>query len=68
MRVVAAEVVGSQLRADSRTDDTVDLVLGAGFSALANPDQVSTALKQTQQAALTPQSQGGQVKAASKCS
>jgi hypothetical protein len=45
MRVVAAEVAGSQLKPDTRTDATVDLVLGAGFTALASPDQVSAALK-----------------------
>jgi hypothetical protein len=45
MRVVAAEVQGSQLRPDARTDGTVDLVLGTGFTALASPDQVSAALK-----------------------
>ncbi len=44
MRIVAAEVTGSQLRTDSRTDGTVDLVLGTGFTALASPDQVSAAL------------------------
>lgn len=45
MHVVAAEVTGSQLKPDARTDGTVDLVLGAGFTALASPDQVSAALK-----------------------
>ena len=45
MRVVAAEVTGSQLQPDTRTDGTVDLVLGTGFTALATPDQVSAALK-----------------------
>ena len=45
MHVVAAEVAGSQLKPDARTDGTVDLVLGAGFTALASPDQVSAALK-----------------------
>jgi hypothetical protein len=45
MRVVAAEVTGSELRPDARTDGSVDLVLGAGFTALASPDQVSAALK-----------------------
>lgn len=45
MRVVAAEVAGSQLKPDARTDGTVDLVLGSGFTALASPDQVSAALK-----------------------
>jgi hypothetical protein len=45
MRVVAAEVAGSELQPDTRTDGTVDLVLGTGFAALASPDQVSAALK-----------------------
>lgn len=69
MRVVAAEVAGSQLHPDSRTDDSVDLVLGAGFTALASPDQVSAALKQAQQVAQAPQTQAAPPKAAgSKCS
>lgn len=58
MRVVAAEVAGSQLKPDARTDGTVDLVLGSGFTALASPDQVSAALK----AATT-----ASVKASSSC-
>ncbi len=45
MRVVAAEVAGSQLKPDARTDGSVDFVLGTGFTALASPDQVSAALK-----------------------
>ena len=45
MHVLAAQVTGSQLKPDARTDGTVDLVLGAGFTALASPDQVSAALK-----------------------
>lgn len=65
MRVVAAEVVGSELRADARADNTVDLVLGAGFSALASPDEVSAALKQVQQAG---QPQATTPKAADGCS
>jgi hypothetical protein len=44
MRVVAAQVVGSRLQPDARTDGTVDLVLGAGFTTLASPDQVSATL------------------------
>jgi len=44
MRMVAAEVAGAQLHADTRTDGSVDLVLGTGFTALANPDQVAAAL------------------------
>ncbi|MGH6654274.1 MAG: LytR C-terminal domain-containing protein [Actinocrinis sp.] len=45
MRVVAAEVAGAQLHPDTRPDGSVDLVLGAGFSSLSTPDQVSAALK-----------------------
>lgn len=45
MRVVAVEVAGAQIKPDARADDSVDLVLGAGFTALASPDQVSAALK-----------------------
>ncbi|MBS2962728.1 LytR C-terminal domain-containing protein [Actinocrinis puniceicyclus] len=45
MRVVAAEVGGSQELSDNRTDGTVDLVLGTGFTTLATPEQVSAALK-----------------------
>jgi len=37
-------VAGAQLHADTRTDGSVDLVLGTGFTALANPDQVAAAL------------------------
>jgi hypothetical protein len=44
MRMVAAEVAGAHLRADTRTDGSIDLVLGTGFTALANPDQVAAAL------------------------
>jgi len=71
MHVVAAEVVGAELHADGRADNSVDLVLGAGFTALASPDQVSAALKQAQQqAALSPQAQAqaqAARKAGSKC-
>jgi hypothetical protein len=65
MQVVAAEVIGSQLHTDARTDNTVDLVLGTAFTALASPDQVSAALKQVQQA---QQPQAAPAKAAGKCS
>jgi LytR cell envelope-related transcriptional attenuator len=44
MHMVAAEVIGSQLRSDTRTDGSVDLVLGAGFTALASPQQVEATL------------------------
>ncbi|HEV2640537.1 MAG TPA: LytR C-terminal domain-containing protein [Actinocrinis sp.] len=44
MRVLAAEVSGAQMQPDSRTDNSVDLVLGAGFTALTAPDQVTALL------------------------
>jgi hypothetical protein len=61
MRVVAAEVAGAELQPDARTDGTVDLVLGAGFTALATPDQVSAALRTQQMTAArgTPTSNCG---------
>ena len=65
MRVVAAEVVGARLHADSRKDNSVDLVLGTGFTALASPNQVSAALKQAQ---AQTEAQAAPAKAASKCS
>lgn len=65
MQVVAAEVVGAQLRTDARADNTVDLVLGAAFTALASPDQVSAALKQVQQ---PRQPQAAPPNTAGKCS
>jgi LytR cell envelope-related transcriptional attenuator len=37
LREVAAEVPGAQIETDSRHDPSVDLVLGAGFTALASP-------------------------------
>ena len=37
LREVAAEVPGAQIETDSRHDPSVDLVLGAGFTALARP-------------------------------
>jgi hypothetical protein len=64
MQVVAAEVLGSQMRTDARTDGTVDLVLGSGFTALASPDQVSAALRQDQQ---TEQQHAAPPKAAGNC-
>ena len=42
---VAAEVPGAQIKTDGRTDPSVDLVLGAGFSALASTQQVTTELQ-----------------------
>jgi LytR cell envelope-related transcriptional attenuator len=50
MRVVAAEVTGAKLQPDSRTDDSVDLVLGAGFSALTSPEQATAALRPSAEA------------------
>jgi hypothetical protein len=44
MRVVAAEVPGTGLRPDTRTDHTVDLVLGGAFTALATPAQATAVL------------------------
>ena len=58
MRVVAAEVAGSQLQPDTRTDGRVDLVLGTGFTALASPDQVSAALKAAPAPAVTAKGSG----------
>ena len=45
-RQVAAEVPGAQIQTDSRTDPSVDLVLGAGFTSLASTQQVTNALQQ----------------------
>jgi LytR cell envelope-related transcriptional attenuator len=42
---VAAEVPGAQIKTDGRADPSVDLVLGAGFSALASTQQVTTDLQ-----------------------
>ena len=42
---VAAEVPGAQIKTDGRTDPSVDLVLGAGFSVLASTQQVTTELQ-----------------------
>lgn len=60
MRVVAAEVSGAQLQPDTRTDDSVDLVLGAGFSALTTPEQVTAALRPTAEASAHAGCGGGQ--------
>lgn len=45
LRDVAAEVPGAQIKTDSRTDPSVDLVLGAGFTSLASTQQVTTELQ-----------------------
>jgi hypothetical protein len=47
MKYVAAEVPGAQLQPDSRADQSVDLVLGSGFAALASPAQAATILAQS---------------------
>lgn len=44
LREVAAEVPGAQIQTDSRTDPSVDLVLGAGFTSLASTQQVDSAM------------------------
>ena len=43
-RQVAAEVPGAQIQTDSRTDPSVDLVLGGGFTSLASTQQANAAL------------------------
>jgi LytR cell envelope-related transcriptional attenuator len=45
LREVAAEVPGAQIKTDARTDPSVDLILGAGFTALASTQQVTTQLQ-----------------------
>jgi len=39
LRTVAAEVPGAQIMTDNRMDPSVDLILGAGFTALAKPSE-----------------------------
>lgn len=39
LRTVAAEVPGAQIMTDNRTDPSVDLILGAGFTSLAKPSE-----------------------------
>ena len=48
---VAAEVPGAQIQTDSRTDPSVDLVLGAGFTTLASTQQVTQELQVLQASA-----------------
>lgn len=43
-KVVAAQVAGATLVKDSRTDASVDFVIGEAYAALATPDQVAKAL------------------------
>ena len=42
---VAAEVPGAQIKTDGRTDPSVDLVLGSGFTSLASAQQVTSELQ-----------------------
>jgi hypothetical protein len=63
LREVAAEVPGAQIKTDGRTDPSVDLVLGAGFTALASTQQVTTEL----QAAAAAASATAAADAASTC-
>lgn len=44
-RYVAAQVPGATLVKDTRTDTSVDLVIGNGFQAVATPAQVTAALE-----------------------
>jgi hypothetical protein len=44
-RQVAAEVPGAQIQTDGRTDPSVDLVLGSGFTSLASTQQANAALQ-----------------------
>lgn len=46
-KVVAAQVPGSVLAKDKRTDTTVDVVIGEKFTALATPAQAQAALAVT---------------------
>jgi hypothetical protein len=43
LREVAAQVPGAQIETDARTDPSVDLTLGSGFTTLAAPKKVSCA-------------------------
>lgn len=45
LREVAAEVPGAQIQTDSRTDPSIDLVLGTAFNTLASPAQADSALR-----------------------
>lgn len=47
---VAAEVPGAKIQTDSRTDPSIDLVLGTGFTSLATAQQVTAALSAAQAA------------------
>jgi hypothetical protein len=51
---VAAEVDGARIVTEERTDATVDLVLGNGFSALRNPAAVTAVLSPSPAPAPTP--------------
>lgn len=63
-RQVAAEVPGAQIQTDSRTDPSVDLVLGSGFTSLASTQQATAAL---QAAAAAEASASAAADAASHC-
>jgi LytR cell envelope-related transcriptional attenuator len=45
LREVAAEVPGAQIQTDSRTDPSIDLVLGTAFNTLASPAQADSSLR-----------------------
>ena len=44
MQLVGSEVTGSTATNDTRTDGSVDLIIGNGFSALQSPAQAAQAL------------------------
>ena len=45
LREVAAEVPGAQIQTDSRTDPSIDLVLGTAFNTLASAAQADSTLR-----------------------
>jgi hypothetical protein len=45
LREVAAEVPGAQIQTDSRTDPSIDLVLGTAFNTLASTAQADSSLR-----------------------
>ena len=59
LREVAAEVPGAQIKTDGRTDPSVDLVLGSGFTALASTQQVTTQLQAAAAAAASATAAAG---------
>lgn len=62
-RQVAAEVPGAQIQTDNRTDPSIDLVLGAGFTSLASAQQVNAAL----QAAAAAEASASAAASAARC-